>query len=783
MNDKRVTPRHEVRASIGRRVLFPCCVLLAVAAVPSQFAQTSGGFAPGARELFSTNFAQDALGEFPKSLRHLSGSMQIVEKDGKRMLRASSRSEFLITLPERLPDRFTLEADLITRAAGNNSDEFAFEGTPTMNRSSASAHVMWNQSVAHVQGGGRDAANGYVQMPDDVQAEIEGQLAEIRVEFAGDDFKFYVNGRRILSFPDMKFVRARVMRILLNGIDDKQLAVHLVRLRIADATTTAPTTAQQQSGMVATSTNSPSGGGGSTTMPTHTATSAGTGSNIMTPSSTATTGITGLKLTIAANGAATLTWNPLSVAAEYFVVRWNATDPSCCNAMSPPGIPLTSPVWQDGVLPVAGSYAYRVIGRTATGTVEGQAQFTYGGGAPTPPPGVAYAPPPAPAPTAVLTTVPTGGSITPMPAPTSGGTSTTIAGTSGGGTIIAPEPPPPTSPYSSIPRTVSVMPTSTTTTTSDPANPNSGATSGGTSTTSGTLMALPAQMTGTGMVMTAPTGGTGAPANPRYRVMLTGFAVAKVTVDDPLADGRGDEVYAAAAVLNWDRLNLKVNSFDFVRSREYGDVNVAALFPNRIQAGSASDKGGLVAGDRVPSNYDIGGANIPATQSDQFPLLLWEGELPLGNATLVIVPSLWERDPIQKHFDSYKNNWSSVSKREVVESAVVARQFTSTTLTSGLAEPDAISIAAPPTPSFLGAPAKGYKIATLALPPGSDRPIGMTMGPGVMMYRDRFVVITREKVNTLNAGDGITITLPLAEPIDPLLSGIYSLNLRVQRLQ
>ena len=37
--------------------------------------------------------------------------MEVVEKDGQRMLRASAASEFLITLPERLPARFTLEFD------------------------------------------------------------------------------------------------------------------------------------------------------------------------------------------------------------------------------------------------------------------------------------------------------------------------------------------------------------------------------------------------------------------------------------------------------------------------------------------------------------------------------------------------------------------------------------------------------------------------------------------------------------------------------------------------
>jgi hypothetical protein len=44
-------------------------------------------------------------------------------------------------------------------------------------------------------------------------------------------------------------------------------------------------------------------------------------------------------------------------------------------------------------------------------------------------------------------------------------------------------------------------------------------------------------------------------------------------------------------------------------------------------------------------------------------------------------------------------------------------------------------------------------------------------------------LITREKLYALNAGDGITIAIPYAEPIDIALNGIYTLYLPVQRVQ
>lgn len=707
------------------------------------------GFQRGAREIFSLNLAQETLGDFPRSLRHLSGTMEVVEKDGQRMLRASSRSEFLINLPERLPDKFTLEFDLITRASGYNNDELAFEGTATMNRSPASAHVMWYQGSVTVLGGGRDGSNGYLRMPDDVQAEIEGQLAEIRVEFNGDNFKLYTNGRRLLSFPDLKFVRARVLRVLLGGVDPNQYALHLARLRIADATTTQPATAQQQSGIMAANPTStgPASSNSGPGLP-----------NPSNPSGSAALALTGLTVSLNASGAATVTWNPLPVPATYFVVRWNADDPGCCNAMSLPGLPLRSPVWQDGVLPVRGNYVYRVIAKTASGTLEAETRYAYGAApTPPPPPGVA-----AGAPAVPVSVTPPAGAIASLPAPAPAPTpapGSTATGSPRTGTIVTPTPAPhpPPSPASSGPRTVSVVPTTPAPTAATP-----------------TITALPAASpTATGMVIT-----------PRYQVLLTGFAVAKVTNDDPLnIDGRGDEAFGAAAVVNWNRQSNQLTSYAFVQTRDYGDASVRNLFPDRIQAGSATGSGGLAVGDRVPGQYDVTGANLPPPATDQFPLLVWEGELNPGVEAVVIAPSLWERDTVRTHFNNYRNNWGSVSADHLLGLVAVNNQYASPGLTSALVPLDRLINVAPPAPTFNSPATQGYKIAALAFGPSSDRPIGMGAAPGVLTYQERVMLLTREKVNTLGAGDGVTIAVPFAEPIDIALNGIYTLYVRVQRIQ
>lgn len=725
------------------RILWSALVALMLlpefATLQAQTSTASTGtaaFVPGNRELFALDFSREPLGGIPSSLNVLSGSMAVVQKDGTHMLRASSPSEFIVPLNERLPDHFTLEFDVVSRTSMSRSnDELAFEGTPILMRNAGSAQILWNHLSLNIQGGGVSGGDTWVTVPEELSAELMGQLAQVRVEFDGLRFKLFTNGRLLYNLPELRFVRGRVLRVFLGGQDDQLMAVHLARLRVAAFDSSAPAVAQQQSAMTATDQT--------LQQPSSTVAS----STTSVPASQLT--VTGITVTVNSSGFASVTWNPLPVPATYFVVRWKPDDPLCCYNVSPPGRPLTSTSWQDGLLPTPGTYGYRVIATTSGGLVSGETLYSYQG-TPTPPPGVAstgtvatVSPPlsPGPVTTVASTSFPTATTTT---TPTTGVTAT---GTSGTGTILNPD---------GAQRTTAIVPATTT-----PA-----------------VTAVPAATTGTITPMAAPP-----PA--RYRVLLTGFAAAKQTNDDPLQlDGRGDEVYAAAAVVNWDRRLNQLTSFSFVQTREYGDIGDGTFFPTRIKAGTFTMTGGIKSGDRVPSTYDVTGANLPTPATDQFPLLVWEGTLTAGVEALVIAPSLWERDTIRLHFTSYKTNWSSASPAAVLTSPTVTLQYTNTSVTSAVVPLDPLTVAAPPAPTFMGPVTNGYKIAVLAFGPSSDRPIGMsTFGLGVVSYQERLMLITQEKLASLNVGDGVTLAIPYAEPIDIFLNGIYTLYVRVQRLQ
>src|SRR5688572_33392095 len=56
----------------------------------------SAGFVPGSRTVFDLNLATETIGEFPKRIKLLKGNAELVLKNGTRMLKANSATEFQI---------------------------------------------------------------------------------------------------------------------------------------------------------------------------------------------------------------------------------------------------------------------------------------------------------------------------------------------------------------------------------------------------------------------------------------------------------------------------------------------------------------------------------------------------------------------------------------------------------------------------------------------------------------------------------------------------------------
>ena len=208
---------------------------------------------------------------------------------------------------------------------------------------------------------------------------------------------------------------------------------------------------------------------------------------------------------------------------------------------------------------------------------------------------------------------------------------------------------------------------------------------------------------GTGGTATTDTSHNAPAADPlhgKYRVTLTGFTVQSQTYDNPLQiDGKGDEVYLAAHVLQFDTSSAGLVVANEVRTTHvYGDVNG---FTYRVKAGTAGASGGLASTNAFPPSAKSAGGD--------FPLVLWEGDLVQGRSAVVVVPTVWEWDDNPELF----GNWLTG------RSAFLAR----------LLQPDpmaAILVDTDPQPIELGAP--GLYVRTNMFADARDRPVGLRPG-------------------------------------------------------
>lgn len=193
-------------------------------------------FVPGSKVLFFTDFSEDRAGNFARSLKFKSGAMDVVERDGIKVLRSISRGEFMIPLGSKLPERFTLEIDVIApKEAVGGYDFVAFEGGAGWDRSAKSAEFNWHPGGTVIIGGGQNVATSTVTLPPDVAAQSRGGLTHIRVLMDGPYFKAYHNERRAYNIPELAFKRDSVIRFLVKGAPEPGREIYISMIRIAES--------------------------------------------------------------------------------------------------------------------------------------------------------------------------------------------------------------------------------------------------------------------------------------------------------------------------------------------------------------------------------------------------------------------------------------------------------------------------------------------------------------------------------------------------------------------
>lgn len=193
-------------------------------------------FVPGSKILFYTDFSEDRVGNFARGLKYRSGSIEIVDREGTKVLRSTSPSELLIPVGKQLPQRFTIEVDVITPPTNVGGVLISVEGGPAMDRSTKSAEIMWNVKDQGIAGGGTDLARSQKHLPDEEITPYVGQLAHLRILMDSNYFKMYANEKRLYNIPELFFKRDSVVRLGIGGAENDG-AVYLTSIRVAESET------------------------------------------------------------------------------------------------------------------------------------------------------------------------------------------------------------------------------------------------------------------------------------------------------------------------------------------------------------------------------------------------------------------------------------------------------------------------------------------------------------------------------------------------------------------
>jgi OOP family OmpA-OmpF porin len=190
-------------------------------------------FVPGQRTIFFTDFTEDEVGNFPQRLEFKTGSMEVVEfEGGQRALKASSSSDLIIPLPEALPQKFTIEIDVISRnSRGVAANTFELAGGKDI-RDDKFTQIGWGHNGFGMSGGG---VSMDVQATDAQVQRYIGKPASIRLLADGKALKLYADEKRLANVPNASFKRDKALFLRLQARDDDKDAVYVTRIRVAES--------------------------------------------------------------------------------------------------------------------------------------------------------------------------------------------------------------------------------------------------------------------------------------------------------------------------------------------------------------------------------------------------------------------------------------------------------------------------------------------------------------------------------------------------------------------
>lgn len=204
------------RAQQYVRAMCLAACLIAIATVNAQETAEPGtgvwrnyDFVRGDSIWVATDFAGERVGRFPASqLEFVSGSMEIVERNGMKLLEAKSPSVLRVKLPASLPEQFTLEFMLEIGAGHFMTTVFTepHEGRPA----SATSDFLNLFSRPGIFRAAKELSGA-------LDRGLVNTLAPVKLQVDGEYAILYVGATRVSAVPNAKFARGGAIEIRMIG--------------------------------------------------------------------------------------------------------------------------------------------------------------------------------------------------------------------------------------------------------------------------------------------------------------------------------------------------------------------------------------------------------------------------------------------------------------------------------------------------------------------------------------------------------------------------------------
>ena len=173
-------------------------------------------FVPGERILFAEDFTNDTVGDFPRRLELVKGNWEIVEWQGRRLLRHTGprHSAFRVPLPETLPERFTIELE-VHFPHPNHRLAVVTQAPPGPSPRPVLSTLAGNY-VQISPGGGTGVSaphNKGIEAVTQTKGSIDTELTPIRVMADRRYVKVYVNEQRVANVPNAELPRGDALYV------------------------------------------------------------------------------------------------------------------------------------------------------------------------------------------------------------------------------------------------------------------------------------------------------------------------------------------------------------------------------------------------------------------------------------------------------------------------------------------------------------------------------------------------------------------------------------------